>query len=55
VVAMPRLIVVTEEMDSPYGTQMLAALLIDEAIRRGLRSRCSRRDTIEGGRLGDGS
>jgi glycosyltransferase involved in cell wall biosynthesis len=32
---MPRIVIVTEEMISPHGTQMLAALLIDEAVRRG--------------------
>lgn len=32
---MQRLIVVTEQMISPHGTQMLAALVIDEAIKAG--------------------
>src|SRR3990172_3263912 len=34
---MPLLYVVTEQMDSPHGTQMFAALIIDEVVRRGWR------------------
>ena len=35
VTAKPRLVVVTEQMNSPHGTQMLASLVIDQAVSAG--------------------